>query len=117
MDTCDSRNDYLIHTSNSWSYNPITVLLAVNPSLPRIASDLHRTCRLISGSASTYSGSDKHRPGHEIDECLLELSKSANKELLYGHILASPVIYIGHVVLYLALLPLRILIKLEVCMR
>lgn len=32
--------------------------------------------------------------------------------LLY---LASPVIYIGHVVLYLTLLPLRILIKLEVC--
>ena len=29
--------------------------------------------------------------------------------------LASPVIYIGHVVLYLTLLPLRILIKLEVC--
>lgn len=29
--------------------------------------------------------------------------------------LASPVIYIGHVVLYLALLPLRILVILEVC--
>lgn len=29
--------------------------------------------------------------------------------------LASPVIYVGHVVLYLTLLPLRILIKLEVC--
>lgn len=29
--------------------------------------------------------------------------------------LASPVIYLGHVGLYLALLPLRILIKLEVC--
>lgn len=29
--------------------------------------------------------------------------------------LASPVIYIGNVVLYLSLLPLRILIKLQVC--
>lgn len=29
--------------------------------------------------------------------------------------LASPVIYIGHVFLYLALLPLRILVILEVC--
>lgn len=29
--------------------------------------------------------------------------------------LASPLIYVGQVVLYLALLPLRILIKLEVC--
>ena len=38
--------------ARSWFYNPITVLLVVNPSLPRIASDLHRTCRLISGSAS-----------------------------------------------------------------
>lgn len=29
--------------------------------------------------------------------------------------IASPVIYLGHVILYLTLLPLRILIKLEVC--
>lgn len=29
--------------------------------------------------------------------------------------IASPVIYLGQVVLYLTLLPLRILIKLEVC--
>lgn len=36
----------------SWLDNSITVLLVVNPSLPRIPSDLHWTCRLVPDTAS-----------------------------------------------------------------
>jgi hypothetical protein len=41
-----------------WLYIPNTILLAVIPSFPRIASDLPRTCFLIPGSASIANPSE-----------------------------------------------------------